>query len=905
MPFAEVANVSNLNSVHPINEVSSGRVLLDPSSPMTGCCPDAHNRHRLYLEQRAIPIWLAERLDVHYVGAMHVDRWKKITSLPTLKESVAVAYRNIKDERLGWRARILDPGEGENKALSNKGMAIPWIPWRAIADMQMWTDIGVPITFTESPFKAMALMATGRLSIGLGGVDAGAHDKDEWRSARHLALHAHLKAIAWRGRTVYVAHDAGLAWNPRVALAAAKLCRIMIDEGARVRVPTIPANEDLMSPSRDVGVDDYLREQGADAYAKIESAAVSGDPVERVREVLAWPAGEAVDLSTTQKTGLVQALLQDLLFLGLLACGGASTLALVSQALSDRGVKIGARDLAARVRDFEARVRSRAESEKAEWKKALKAGASGSPLGSIANALHVMTHDDRISTMLGYDEMREEPTWVKPPPWSDDSETSWKARGVLDEDATRLVEWLDLQHDMRITIPFAHAVIDSTAREHPYHRVREYLAKVVHDGTERVAGKSGPGWLTKYLGVTDSAYVRAVGRKMLIGAVARIRNPGCKLDTMVVLEGLQGKLKSTAVEVLVSTDYYSDQLSDVTSKDASSDLRGKWCLEWSELDHLSRAESGSVKKYITRKIDDYRPAYGRRNVRVARQCFFVGTTNKDTYLKDETGNRRFWPVKCEGTIDIEALMADRDQLWAEAVALYEARERWWFSADDGDALTSAREEQDARRVRDAWEAKIERELAPLPETTMDHVLGTVLLLETKDWTVPTTTRVGNILTALGWEKIRPMVNGVREYRYVRRDPEAIARAEAIVRAAKEEQEQKDAVSEDAASWATSDTKHTRARAVSATVTEGADGLRLAVQIVSERDIELLDERTVDTADDDGVGMPRGRLLDILRYYGWRGGRRGAMFFGFDPLHIVTVAVEGDRVVRTLSAVAAE
>jgi Predicted P-loop ATPase and inactivated derivatives len=141
------------------------------------------------------------------------------------------------------------------------------------------------------------------------------------------------------------------------------------------------------------------------------------------------------------------------------------------------------------------------------------------------------------------------------------------------------------------------------------------------------------------------------------------------------------------------------QLSDVTTKDASSDLRGKWVVEWSELDNLSRAEAASVKKYITRQTEDYRPAYGRRNIRAPRQVVFVGTTNKTDYLKDETGNRRFWPVKCSEDIDVDALLRDRDQLWAEALALYSAEERWWFSDQDGAELArQVAEEQEDRRA---------------------------------------------------------------------------------------------------------------------------------------------------------------------------------------------------------------
>ena len=134
-------------------------------------------------------------------------------------------------------------------------------------------------------------------------------------------------------------------------------------------------------------------------------------------------------------------------------------------------------------------------------------------------------------------------------------------------------------------------------------------------------------------------------------------------------------------------------------------MRGIWIIEIAELDAISRAEVSRIKAFLTRTTDRYRPPYERYVVEVPRQCVFAGSVNPDTYLRDETGNRRFWPVRC-GTIDLDALRRDRDQLWAEAVARYREGAIWWI--DDPDLIAAANVEQDARYQSDAWDARIDR-----------------------------------------------------------------------------------------------------------------------------------------------------------------------------------------------------
>jgi putative DNA primase/helicase len=172
------------------------------------------------------------------------------------------------------------------------------------------------------------------------------------------------------------------------------------------------------------------------------------------------------------------------------------------------------------------------------------------------------------------------------------------------------------------------------------------------------------------LGVANTDYSRAVGSRWLISPVARIFRPGAKADCCLILEGPQGIRKSTALRTLAG-EYFTDELADLGSKDAAMQTRGVWMIELSELDSLSHSEVARIKAFMSRTTDRFRPPYGMRLVESPRQCVFAGTVNHSTYLRDETGGRRFWPVTC-GQIDIEALGRDRNQLWAEAKAGFDA-----------------------------------------------------------------------------------------------------------------------------------------------------------------------------------------------------------------------------------------
>jgi predicted P-loop ATPase len=247
-------------------------------------------------------------------------------------------------------------------------------------------------------------------------------------------------------------------------------------------------------------------------------------------------------------------------------------------------------------------------------------------------------------------------------------------------------------------------VVSVIARQNPFHPVRDYLESLpAWDQVPRIGT-----WLIDYCGVessdqTPNHYAEAIGEKFLMGAVARVFEPGCKFDYTLVLEGDQGTYKSTLLRTLAG-DWFTDQIADFGSKDASLQLRGVWIIELSELDALNRSEIARVKAFLTQQTERFRVPYGRRLVSVPRQCIFAGTSNSQTWMKDETAGRRFLPINC-GSINIPAIKRDRDQLWAEAVKCNRAGTPLWL--DSASILRDAEEEQRGRLIEDAWQARIE------------------------------------------------------------------------------------------------------------------------------------------------------------------------------------------------------
>jgi predicted P-loop ATPase len=251
-----------------------------------------------------------------------------------------------------------------------------------------------------------------------------------------------------------------------------------------------------------------------------------------------------------------------------------------------------------------------------------------------------------------------------------------------------------------------------------------------------------------------------VGRMFLMSMVARILRPGCQCDYMLVLEGPQGARKSTVCKILGS-EWFSDNLPDVSGgKDVQQHLAGKWLLEIAELSAMSRAETASLKAFITRTEERYRPPYGRKEIIQPRQCVFIGTTNKALYLRDETGGRRFWPLKV-GKIHTDALASDRDQLFAEAVVAYRAGEQWWPDGDFERQYIAP--EQEARFETDTWEDNIRTYLKGRTRILIGDIARDALFLETPRIGTADQRRITAVLERLGWHRLGKDWSGSRPW----------------------------------------------------------------------------------------------------------------------------------------------
>lgn len=301
-----------------------------------------------------------------------------------------------------------------------------------------------------------------------------------------------------------------------------------------------------------------------------------------------------------------------------------------------------------------------------DWKKQLEYNRQGILINNLKNLLLILNNDENLKGIV-FNQLSDDMEIKGEVPWSHPSKF-WR-----DADDAQLISYIDLTYGNFSARNYDIAVSKVTD-DRSYHPIKEFLASLPEwDEIPRVDTL-----LVDFLGAVDNEYVRAVTRKTLVAAIARVMTPGCKFDTMLVLSGPQGKGKSTLIAKLCG-DWFNDSLllSDTKDKTAAEKLQGYWILEIGELAGLKKTDIETLRGFLSRQNDIYRAAFGRRATPHPRQCVFIGTTNADTYLRDITGNRRFWPVKVPGGTDRGSWELTREEvelIWAEALYYYKKGE---------------------------------------------------------------------------------------------------------------------------------------------------------------------------------------------------------------------------------------
>lgn len=334
------------------------------------------------------------------------------------------------------------------------------------------------------------------------------------------------------------------------------------------------------------------------------------------------------------------------------------------------------------------------------WRHNLQMGDKG-PKRNLTNTMAHIRGLPELGKNLRFNEMTQE--------------IEWRGKPIEDPDVVDirlLLERENYQPQDRDVRP----AIDRVCRESAYNPVVDYLTPLKWDGTKRLHR-----WMQTLLGAPDTPFVQLVGPKVLISAVARAMEPGCKVDTIVVLEGDQGLKKSSAIATLFGEEYTAESVSlfDQHSKMVMQ-MMGAWCVELAEFVAVIRKDMNAVKGLISMRSDRVVLPYAKSASTHPRRCIFFGTINPDDmgYLTDGTGNRRYWPVSVT-KIDIAGIIQKRDHLWAEAYHLYREGERWWL---DGDENIVAEAETSQRQEQDAWAPVLADKLGMLDEVTSDRAL---------------------------------------------------------------------------------------------------------------------------------------------------------------------------------------
>lgn len=366
----------------------------------------------------------------------------------------------------------------------------------------------------------------------------------------------------------------------------------------------------------------------------------------------------------------------------------------------------------------------------------LTRGQQGGIKSTFGNVCLILRHEEGFRARLSYNRMRIAP-FIR------DGATD---RPLEDADVARIRE--DIERRWGFS-PANEAVIQAIlliASERSFHPLQDYLGGLTWDGEARISRVTA-----EVLGGSsaDDLTQRMV-RCWFISAVARALSPGCKVDTTLVLVGEQGYRKSTFFATL-GGEWFSDTYVDIRNKDGILQIHSAWLHEWAEIERVTiKTSSSDVKAFLTSARDSVRPPFGRGVLIQPRSSVIVGTTNK-TFIDDETGSRRFWPVAVSKLVDVALLASWRDQLWAEAVAAYRAGEGWWLTKEED---ASREDAADEHMVENPWLERVENYLRDSTRQTsgvsVADILTGALAIDLGRVAHGDLVRVGKVLRRLRW-----------------------------------------------------------------------------------------------------------------------------------------------------------
>lgn len=317
--------------------------------------------------------------------------------------------------------------------------------------------------------------------------------------------------------------------------------------------------------------------------------------------------------------------------------------------------------------------------EDTDWLRRMEINGKGAYLATINNFLLILMNDKKLKDKFAYNEFDHRDYAKGKLPWGKESGIA----ELNDRDEAGLRHYFETTYEI-YHVNKCRDAFELASRHHSFHPIREYLDGLAWDGTPRVETL-----FIDAFGAKDSPYLRAISKKVLVAAIARVMIPGTKFDYVVTLVGPQGYRKSTMLKEL-GKDWYSDTLDSVTGKEAYMQIQGTWLIEMAELSSIRRAEVESVKHFITKQEDRFRVTFGKRTENFKRQCVFFASTNEQSFLRDPTGNRRFWPVVIHKKYEDKTL--NIDQLWAEAMLLYKNGEALFLSDElESEAMELQRE----------------------------------------------------------------------------------------------------------------------------------------------------------------------------------------------------------------------